>query len=164
MQVSNFLVFTVRCNLINFVFQTVPFLWKANRLHFRLSPFISLGSCNHCNLVCFLWSNNFEHHSWNHWLCFFSSWWPGLCLAEILIFPLIVSQTLLLSPSACKFFKAVNLFEISTRYCSSPCTSFNFLRLNLSTWTVCVGCLLIHWMFRMQIGLAASDFISFSSG
>jgi hypothetical protein len=32
---------------------------------FRLSPFISLGSCNHCNLACFLWSNNFEDPSSN---------------------------------------------------------------------------------------------------
>jgi hypothetical protein len=30
---------------------------------FRLSAFISLGSCNHCSLACFLWSNNSDHHS-----------------------------------------------------------------------------------------------------
>jgi hypothetical protein len=33
---------------------------------FRLSPFISLGSCNYCNSTCFLWSNNFEHPSSKH--------------------------------------------------------------------------------------------------
>jgi hypothetical protein len=38
---------------------------------FRLFPFISLGSCNHCNLACFLWSNNFEHPLSNHGLCFY---------------------------------------------------------------------------------------------
>jgi hypothetical protein len=37
---------------------------------FTLSPFISLGSCNHCSFACFLWSNNFEHPSSNHDLWF----------------------------------------------------------------------------------------------
>jgi hypothetical protein len=32
---------------------------------FRLSPFILLGSCNHCSLACFLWSDDFEHPSSN---------------------------------------------------------------------------------------------------
>jgi type IV secretory pathway TraG/TraD family ATPase VirD4 len=55
-------------------------------------------------------------------------------LVEILIFSLIVSQALLISTSVPKFSKAANLFQISTRYCSLPSISSNFLRLNLSIW------------------------------
>jgi hypothetical protein len=66
---------------------------------FRLSPFISLGSCNHYSLACFLRSNNFERPSSNHGLCFFSSYSPRHSLAEIFIFSLIVSQALLISNS-----------------------------------------------------------------
>jgi hypothetical protein len=48
-QVSDVLVFTVRCKLINFVSQIFPlFIPEIS------AGFISLGSCNHCNLACFL--------------------------------------------------------------------------------------------------------------
>jgi hypothetical protein len=40
---------------------------------FWLFPFISLGSCNHCNFVCFNWSNNTEPPLLNHCLCNFNS-------------------------------------------------------------------------------------------
>jgi hypothetical protein len=76
MWVYDVLALTVHCKLINFVFQIFPLLIRKHRLAshltlFRLSPFISLGSCNHCNLACFLRSNNFEHPSSNHGFCFF---------------------------------------------------------------------------------------------
>jgi hypothetical protein len=76
-QVSNVLVLTVRCKLIySFrysLFLFLKFLLVSRLILFRLSPFISLGSCNHCYLAYFLWSNDFEHLPWNHGLSFFSS-------------------------------------------------------------------------------------------
>jgi hypothetical protein len=51
-------------------------------------------------------------------------------------------QALLISTSVSKFSKAVNLFKISTWYCSLPSTSFNLLRLNLSAWNLPVDYLL----------------------
>jgi hypothetical protein len=55
---------------------------------------ISLGSSNHCNLACLLWSNNSEYPSSNHGLL--SSVHNNVVsLAEIFIFSLIVSQALL---------------------------------------------------------------------
>jgi hypothetical protein len=51
---------------------------------------------------------------------------------HITVFSLTVSQALLISTSASKFPKAANPYEISTWYCCLPCTSFNFLRMNLS--------------------------------
>jgi hypothetical protein len=66
LQVSNIFVHTVCFKLINFDFYMVPFLsfdpkfLLASRLMlFILSPFIWLGFCNHCNLVCSLRSYNF---------------------------------------------------------------------------------------------------------
>jgi hypothetical protein len=67
---------------------------------------------------------------------------PRLSLDETEIFSLIVSQALLISTSVSKFYKAENVFEISTRYYSLPSTSFNFLRLNLSIRNLCIVCLL----------------------
>jgi hypothetical protein len=40
------------------------------------------------------------------------------------------------------YFTSVKLFEISKHHCSFPSVSFNFLRLNLSIWTLCSVCLL----------------------
>jgi hypothetical protein len=53
---------------------------------------------------------------------------------------LIVSQELLMSTSASTFYKAANLSETSTWYCSLLSISFNFLRLNLSIWNLCELC------------------------
>jgi hypothetical protein len=48
MQGSDVLVLTVRCKLINSVFQIFLKCLLASRLTlFRLSPIISFGSCNH---------------------------------------------------------------------------------------------------------------------
>jgi hypothetical protein len=52
------------------LFLFLKYLLVSRLTLFRLSPFISLGSCNHCNLASFLWCNNFEHPSSNHSLCF----------------------------------------------------------------------------------------------
>jgi hypothetical protein len=77
-QVSVVLVLNLPCKVINFVFQVFPILLflkclLASRLIlFRLSQFCSLGSCYHCSLACFLWSNNFEH-PYLRGLCFFNS-------------------------------------------------------------------------------------------
>jgi hypothetical protein len=56
---SDVLFLTVHCKLVNFVFQIFLFLFlkcllASHLTLFRLSPFISLGSCNHCYLACFL--------------------------------------------------------------------------------------------------------------
>jgi hypothetical protein len=63
-QASDILVLNVHCELIYYVFQISLYLFLKYLLAscltlFRLSTFISLVSCNHCNLACFLWSNNF---------------------------------------------------------------------------------------------------------
>jgi hypothetical protein len=52
--VSDVLDLIVRWKLINFVFQIFPLFILEMSTLFRLSPFISLGSCNHCNLACFI--------------------------------------------------------------------------------------------------------------
>jgi hypothetical protein len=86
-----------------------------------LSPFISLGSCNNCNLACFLWvilnilSRTMGHGSSVHnnlytlWLEF---WY---------------SNNFQVSTTSPKISKAVSPFEVSTQYCSLPYTSFRFL-------------------------------------
>jgi hypothetical protein len=43
------------------------------------------GSCNHCILACFLWSNKHKHSSSQRSWCYVHSYWPRLSLAEILI-------------------------------------------------------------------------------
>jgi hypothetical protein len=62
---------------------------------------------------------------------------PRLSLAKIFIFSLIVSASLLFYSSAFKFYKTVNLFQISTRLCYLPSTSFNFLEW-ISPYKICV--------------------------
>jgi hypothetical protein len=139
-----FLLFVASSLILSFryfLFLFLKCLLASRHSLFRLSPFISLGSWNHCNLACFLWSNNFEHPSFNHDLYFFNSKQPRLSLVQIFIFSLIVSQALIISTSAFKFSKTANLLETSTHNCSLPSTSFNFLRLNLSTWNLCDLCL-----------------------
>jgi cleavage and polyadenylation specificity factor subunit 1 len=116
--------------LINFVFPILPLFIPEMPAGFILycsgyPHLFLLRSCNYCNLACFLWSNNFEHPSSNHGLFFF-------------IFSLMVSQALLTSTSVSRFSKAANVFEISTRYCSLPSISFNFLRMNLWTLILCL--------------------------
>ena len=48
-------------------------------------------------------------------------------------FSLMFSQNLIMSSLSVTFSKAANLFEIIMWYCFLTCTSFSFLRLNLST-------------------------------
>jgi hypothetical protein len=56
---------------------------------------------------------------------------PKLCLSEMLVFSMTVSQVLCRTISASEFSNAALLFEILTRYCSLPFTSFNFSALAL---------------------------------
>jgi hypothetical protein len=76
----------------------------------RLSSFASLGSCNHCSLACFFRSTNSEHSSSNYWLQCFDSQQPRLYWAKILMFSLILSYALLMSPLSSKSSRAANLF------------------------------------------------------
>jgi hypothetical protein len=108
---------------------------------FRLLPFILLESCNHSNLICFHLSNSFEHPSSNNYICL-NLLESSLLLNTVFIFSLIVSRALLISSSSSsKLSRAANPFQISTRYCWLPSTSFNFLKLNLSIRKFCVVCL-----------------------
>jgi hypothetical protein len=52
---------------------------------FRVSTLLWFGSCNHCILACFLWSENHKHSSSKHVLRFFNSYRPKLSSAEVLI-------------------------------------------------------------------------------
>jgi hypothetical protein len=74
--VSDVVVRTVHCKLINFVFKIFPLFTPETSAGFMtyIVQIIPVGSCNHCNLACFLWSTNFKHASSNHGLCFFNSW------------------------------------------------------------------------------------------
>jgi hypothetical protein len=68
---------------------------------------ILLGSCNHCSLACFLWSTIFEHPS------------SALSMAEMLIFCLMVSQGLLISPSSsrlCVSYAHITRPRVLTRF------------------------------------------------
>jgi hypothetical protein len=58
---------------------------------FRLSPLIWFGFCNHCNLVHFQWSINFEHSSSKYAVLCFILCYPRLSLAEVFIFSRILS-------------------------------------------------------------------------
>jgi hypothetical protein len=58
------------------------------------------------------------------------------------IFSPTVIQALSISTSESKFYKDVNLFKISTWYCCLPSISFNFFRLYLCIWNLCIVCLL----------------------
>jgi hypothetical protein len=58
--------------LINFIFQIVPCL-VSDLTMFRLSPAICPVFWSHCNLACFMWSNNFGNSLSNHGLCCFNS-------------------------------------------------------------------------------------------
>ena len=110
---------------------------------FRLSTVLWLGSCIHCILACILWSKIPNHSSSNHGLCCFSSCRPRLSLAEVLIFSVMFSQSLFISPRHhVKFSKAANLFVISIWYCFLTFSSFSFLRLNLSPSNLYAACLL----------------------
>jgi hypothetical protein len=44
--------------------------------------------------------------------------WPGLSVAEVFMFFLILSEVHLMSTLALMFFRAADLFEILTLYCS----------------------------------------------
>ena len=75
-QVPNIFYLTVSSKFLNFSFQIcLPLFLKcllASCLTlFRLSSLHSLGSCNHCILVCFLWSKKSKHSSSKHGLCCF---------------------------------------------------------------------------------------------
>jgi hypothetical protein len=73
----------------------------------RVSTLFWLGSCIHWILACFLWSKIRKHSSWNHGLCCFNSCRPRLSLPVVLIFYLVLSQVIFMSPSSLKFSKAV---------------------------------------------------------
>jgi hypothetical protein len=60
--VSNIPVLTVSCKVSNFVFQILLLLVPETPTSFRLTPFVWIGSCNHCNLACFLSYNSSEIH------------------------------------------------------------------------------------------------------
>jgi hypothetical protein len=51
----------------------LKYLLASHLILFRLPPFLSLGSCNHCNLACFLASSNYDHPFSNHCLWFLNS-------------------------------------------------------------------------------------------
>ena len=59
----------------------------------------------------------------------FNSCRPRLSLAEVLIFSLIFSQALFMSPSSLMFPNAANLFVISIWYCFLTSSLFSFVRL-----------------------------------
>ena len=110
---------TINFKILNFGFQIdivfVPVMSVSFSSHiFRLSTFLCLGSCTHCNFACFLSSKKCRHSSSNQGLCCFNSCRPRLSLAEVLIFSLIFSHALFMSPSLLMFPKAANLFVIST--------------------------------------------------
>jgi hypothetical protein len=72
-QVSDVPVLTVHWKIVSLSFRYslcsfLRYLLASHLTLFRLSLFISLGSCNHCNVASFLWSNNFEHTSLNNGL------------------------------------------------------------------------------------------------
>jgi hypothetical protein len=80
MQVSSVLVllFVASSSILSFKYCLFLFLKCLKCLPgsrhtlFRLSPFISRGTCNQWSLAYFLWSDNFDYHLSNHGLCFFS--------------------------------------------------------------------------------------------
>jgi hypothetical protein len=81
-----------------------------------LSPLIWVRYCNHCNLACFPWLNNFVHSSSNRGLLCFSLQYHILLLAEVLILSLILPEELLTSKLSSMLSKTANLFQISTWY------------------------------------------------
>jgi hypothetical protein len=56
-QITKLLIWSFRYSLMLFL----KCLLAPRLTLFRLSPFISHGSCSHCNLACFLWSTDFEN-------------------------------------------------------------------------------------------------------
>ena len=97
---------------------------------FRLSTLLWFGSCDHCILPCFLWFNKPKHSSSNHGFCCFNSYRPRFSLAAVLIFCLMFSQNLCMSPLSFKFSKAGNLFEILIWCCFLISCSLSYQRLN----------------------------------
>jgi hypothetical protein len=100
-------------------------------------------------------------------------------VADILIFSQIVSQPVLIPTSLPKFSRAANLSWIWIWYCSLHCTLFNFLRLDLTIWTLCIVCLLtailslilsppdsgqchnlMPWTIRHQVHMNAFSYLS----
>jgi hypothetical protein len=108
----------------------------------RLSTLIWFKFCNLCNLACFCWSINFEHSPSNRGLLCFSSWYPRLSLAEVLMFSLILFQELLMSKLSYNLSKAANLFEIFIWYFPLTSMSSSYFRSNLSESKFCLARLL----------------------
>jgi hypothetical protein len=64
-----FLLYVASSSILSFRYFLVLFLkclLVSRRILFRLFAFTSLVFSNHCNLACFLWSNNFGHPPSNH--------------------------------------------------------------------------------------------------
>jgi hypothetical protein len=103
---------------------------------FRSSPFISFGSCTHCNLTSLfdLVISRILFQPWHTLLQFVITyslfgWHFGILSNRF-------------SSTASKFSKPADSFNISPRYCSPPATSFNFLRWNFSVRNLCAVCIL----------------------
>ena len=112
-QVRNiFFYLTVIFKFLNFCFQIfllfVPECLLPSHLTLcRLCTLLWFGSCNHCILACFPWSNKHKRFSSNHGLCCFNSCRHRLSVAEVLIFSLMFSQAQFMSSPtgiACSFF------------------------------------------------------------
>ena len=107
-QVYNIFYLTVSSKILNLTFRHAFFLFlkclAASRLSlFRLSTLLWLGSCTHCSLPSFFWSNKFKQYLSKQRLCCFNSCKPRHYLAEVLIFSLMFSQALFMSSSSLKF-------------------------------------------------------------
>jgi hypothetical protein len=59
--IHNWLQHYIKVRYTLFLF--LKYLLASHLTLFRLSPFISLGSCNHCNLTCFLWFIHYDRGS-----------------------------------------------------------------------------------------------------
>lgn len=132
------LILSLRYSLILFL----KCLLASSFTLFRLTPFISPGSCNNCSLACFLRSNNFEHPSSNHG---FDSWIRNNlnCLWLKFLYFLCKLPRLYYYPyQRLSFSKLRTYLTFQSDTAFLPSTSFNFSRLNLSIWNLYVVCLL----------------------
>jgi hypothetical protein len=139
-QVSDVLILTVRCKIVNSIFQKFLsfflkcLLFSDLTLH-KLSTFTSLGACNHGRLASFLWKPNSEQSLattfcdaliHNNLDCLGPKFWFFLWYFTM--------------PCWCphcplQFSRAAEFVLIVNGYWSSTSPSFNFLRLNISVST-----------------------------
>jgi hypothetical protein len=128
-QVSDVLVLTVRCKFIKlsircFLRVFLKCLLVSSLLLYRSSPFISLGSYNHCNSACSfdLIISSILRRTTVYACSIHSN------LYSIRLSPYVLSrrsEALLTSTPASSFSEAADLFKISTRFYSSPSILFN---------------------------------------